>query len=122
MPHIHYIRDDYNKAYRVWDSSNPGDMFHMVPIADFPLAFVKTLPATFIPGFPDDDDGTVSCKRCLQEQNAPSRIQRRRFRKSVGAEANFIPMKVIRVGKAIEPTTIPFAPSITSTRPILKED
>ena len=62
--HAHYIRDEYNEAYRVWCSHHPQDQFELIPVKEFPIEFVESYTHMFVKGFPEDDDGTLQCERC----------------------------------------------------------
>lgn len=67
ISHVHYIRDNYNGAYRIWRSQDPGDVFDMIPIAEFEpyvLKFVQALGGLFVEGFPEDDAGELTCPLC----------------------------------------------------------
>lgn len=70
--HTHYIRDEYNEAYRVWNSNDPSDMFIMVPIKDFEptIPALGTMSRHFVADFPEDDSGELVCGLCKAEHVA----------------------------------------------------
>lgn len=69
VPHVHYIRDDSNGAYRVWSCWSWGDVFAMVPIAEFEAASpaIKRM-SFFCEGLPEDDEGTLECPLCIHNE------------------------------------------------------
>ena len=70
--HTHYIRDEYNEAYRVWSSNDPGDVFTMVPIKTFEptIPGLEAMPRHFVADSPEDDSGELVCELCKAEQAA----------------------------------------------------
>lgn len=69
MSHTHYIKDEYNESYRIWKSSDPGDVFEMLPLNQFHEDLFKKLG--FVEGFPEDDEGNTICPQCLKEKQKP---------------------------------------------------
>jgi hypothetical protein len=72
--HIHFIRDDYNQAYRIWRSDSPGDMFDLLPYDQFSESIVKNIPVAVVIGdFPEDDEGNLICNLCRREREQQSK-------------------------------------------------
>lgn len=82
--HIHYIKDEYNEVYRLWQSTDPGDVFATIPIKEFErynLPAFKNFPKLYVEDFPEADDGELICNLCKQEQaKATATIPKRRGR------------------------------------------
>lgn len=57
---FHYEKDEYNSAYRVWQTGNPGDVFDLIPYDTQNikplLDFFQRHPSMFVEGMPEDGE------------------------------------------------------------------
>lgn len=57
LPTTKFHYEQFDDCYRVWLSSNPGDVFDCIPVTESEglLKFFKANPSMFIEGMPEDE-------------------------------------------------------------------